>query len=120
MPPIFENASSPVKNRHVWPMQKSLVNSPLQRATSKILAKAMFRAAWRWRLTAGAYGAVWYFQGNPSHMLYVIYVLYIYLHLGDFVGANVGKYSIHGTYGHGSGRKIDILPEKMIYLEKHG
>jgi hypothetical protein len=81
----------------------------------------MFRAAWRWRLTAGAYGAVWYFQGNPSHMLYVIYVLYIYLHLGDFVGANVGKYSIHGTYGHGSGSKIDILPgKKMIYLEKHG
>ena len=37
---------------------------------------------------------------------------YIWDHLGDFVGANVGKYSIHGAYGHGSGKKIGILPEK--------
>jgi hypothetical protein len=28
-----------------------------------------------------------------------IHVWYIYLHLGDFVRANVGKYTIHRAYG---------------------
>ena len=29
----------------------------------------------------------------------MLHVWYIYLHLGDFARANVGKYSIHGAYG---------------------
>ena len=30
----------------------------------------------------------------------MLHVWYIYLHLGDFIRANVGKYTIHGAYGH--------------------
>ena len=30
-----------------------------------------------------------------------IHVWYIYLHLVDFYGFHVGKYTIHGSYGHG-------------------
>ena len=38
----------------------------------------------------------------------MLHVWYIYLQMGDFCWANVGKYSIHGAYG-----ILDYLKKKV-------
>ena len=50
--------------------------------------------------TSGGQGLFWFGRGRlkivHSHR---IHVWYIYLHSIDFYGINVGKYTIHGSYG---------------------
>ena len=36
---------------------------------------------------------------SPRNLTHTIHVWYIYLHLVDFLMANVGKYTRHGWYG---------------------
>ena len=48
-----------------------------------------------------------------THRLHAWYI--IYLHLDDFVRANVNKYSIHGAYGIGIS-DITSIPDVLFFL----